>query len=104
VNEFDQNHFVVNTAVEQERTGRFEAGEEVVFSVSFTNVLGPGRYDLSVLLAHRGSGTDIIDRWERQISVVVVGTSTAGGLVDLPHETRLERIGRLAATRAEVPS
>ena len=66
VNEFHQNHFVVNTAVERERTGRFAAGEEVVFSVSFTNVLAPGRYDLSVLLAHRGSGTDIIDRWERR--------------------------------------
>jgi ABC-type uncharacterized transport system ATPase subunit len=92
VNEFHQNHFVVNTSIDQERTGRFEAGEEVVFSVAFTNVLGPGRYDLSTLIAHRGSGTDIIDRWERQVSVVVAATAGAGGLVDLPHEARIERV------------
>jgi ABC-type polysaccharide/polyol phosphate transport system ATPase subunit len=91
VNELQQNHFVVNTAVEQERTGHFEAGDEVVFSVAFDNVLAPGRYDLSMLLAHRGGGTDIIDRWEREVSVVVAATTTAGGLVDLPHEVRLER-------------
>jgi ABC-type polysaccharide/polyol phosphate transport system ATPase subunit len=100
VNEFHQNHFVVNTAVEQERTGHFAAGEEVVFSVSFTNVIAPGRYDLSVLLAHRGSGNDVIDRWERQVSVVVVATATAGGLVDLPHETRLERVSSRPSTEA----
>jgi ABC-type polysaccharide/polyol phosphate transport system ATPase subunit len=91
VNELHLNHFVVNTAVEQERTGRFEAGDEVVFSVAFDNILAPGRYDLSVLLAHRGSGTDIIDRWEREVSVVVAATNASGGLVDLPHEVRLER-------------
>ena len=100
VNEFHQNHFVANTAVEQERTGRFAAGDEVVFSVAFTNVLGAGRYDLSVLLAHRGGGTDIIDRWERQVSVVVAATTTAGGLVDLPHETRLERVDSRTSSEA----
>jgi ABC-type polysaccharide/polyol phosphate transport system ATPase subunit len=105
VNEFHQNHFVVNTALEQERTGRFEAGDEVIFSVAFTNILAPGRYDLSVLLAHRGSGNDVIDRWERQVSAVVVATATAGGLVDLPHETRLERVdSAVPAPAAEVPS
>jgi ABC-type polysaccharide/polyol phosphate transport system ATPase subunit len=94
VNEFHQNHFAVNTATSQERTGRFAAGEEVIFSVAFDNVLAPGRYDLSVLLAHRGSGTDLIDRWEREVSVVVVATTATGALVDLPHETRLDRVER----------
>ncbi|MGZ6707652.1 MAG: ABC transporter ATP-binding protein, partial [Solirubrobacteraceae bacterium] len=100
VNQFHQNHFTVNTAVENERTGRFEAGEEVLFAVDFENVLAPGRYDLSVLIAHRGGGTDIIDRWERQVSVVVAATSTAGGLVDLPHRTRLIRGGVADASPA----
>jgi ABC-type polysaccharide/polyol phosphate transport system ATPase subunit len=91
VNEFNQNHFTVNTAVRNERTGRFRKGEEATFVVTFENVLAPGRYELSVLLAHRGSGTDIIDRWERRVSVVVAASSSAGGLVDLPHEIRIER-------------
>jgi ABC-type polysaccharide/polyol phosphate transport system ATPase subunit len=101
VNEWHQNHFVVNTAVEHERTGRFEAGEEVVFSVAFDNLLAPGRYDLSVLLAHHGSGTDIIDRWERQTSVVVAATTRSGGLVDLPYEVRLQRAQADSATPAQ---
>jgi ABC-type polysaccharide/polyol phosphate transport system ATPase subunit len=100
VNEWRQNHFVVNTATEHERTGHFEAGEEIVFSVAFNNLLAPGRYELSVLLAHRGSGTDIIDRWERQVSVVVAATTRTGGLVDLPHEVRLERAQASDATPA----
>jgi len=102
VNEFHQNHFVVNTAVQSERTGRFRAGEEALVRVSFDNVLGAGRYELSVLLAHRGSGTDIIDRWERQVSVVVAATASAGGLVDLPHEISIERIA--AGARASDPA
>jgi ABC-type polysaccharide/polyol phosphate transport system ATPase subunit len=100
VNELQQNHFVVNTAVEQEHTGCFRAGEEVIFSVAFDNVLAPGRYDLSTLIAHRGGGTDVIDRWEREVSVVVAATASAGGLVDLPHEVRLERLEHSDPTAA----
>src|SRR3954465_4133221 len=57
VNEFHQNPFVANPAVQSERPGRSRAGEEALVRVSFDNVLGAGRYELSVLLAHRGSGT-----------------------------------------------
>jgi ABC-type polysaccharide/polyol phosphate transport system ATPase subunit len=104
VNEWHQNHFVVNTAIDHERTGRFEADDEVVFTVAFDNLLAPGRYDLSVLLAHHGSGTEIIDRCERMASVVVAATTTAGGLVDLPHEVRLERVQAGDATQAQALS
>jgi ABC-type polysaccharide/polyol phosphate transport system ATPase subunit len=91
VNEYDQNHFVASTASQGEHTGRFEAGETVLISLSFANVFAPGRYYLSVKLAHRGSGGDIIDRCERLLSVVVAATQSAGGLVDLPHELTIER-------------
>ena len=33
---------IATTAIENERSGHFEAGEEVVFSFSFDNVLSPG--------------------------------------------------------------
>ncbi len=91
VNEHRQNLFVASTLTEGEATGHFEAGERVTFSVEFLNVFGPGRYHLSMLVSHRGTGDDVIDRWERIASIVVTGTRSAGGLVDLPHETRLER-------------
>ena len=94
VNDQHQNAFVASSVLEHDRTGRFEAGEEVLFSVLFDNRLGPGRYELSFKLARRGSGEDIIDRWERVLSVVVIASRSAGGLVDLPHELTIERRSR----------
>jgi hypothetical protein len=91
VNEHRLNQFVASTRLENERTGRFAAGEEVTWSVAFDNVLGPGRYMLSTALAHRGGGTDLLDRFERIASFVVISTATGGGLVDLPSRISLER-------------
>ncbi|HEY7074263.1 MAG TPA: ABC transporter ATP-binding protein [Solirubrobacteraceae bacterium] len=92
VNASNQNHFVVSTAVENLHTGRFTAGDEAVFAVAFDNVLAPGRYHLSLVVAARGTGEQLLDRWERALSVVVAAAHTAGGLVDLPHEVSVERV------------
>jgi hypothetical protein len=92
VNEHDQNHLVISTAPELEHSGRFTAGEQVELTVSFDNVLAPGRYFVSILIARPGGGQDLLDRWERCFSVVVAGPRAAGGLVDLPRELSLERI------------
>jgi ABC-type polysaccharide/polyol phosphate transport system ATPase subunit len=92
VNEHNQNHFVASTAVDQEHTGSFASGDEALFSVSFDNVLGPGRYHLSFAVAAHGTGAEMLDRWERAFSVVVAAPRTAGGLVDLPYELRIERV------------
>jgi ABC-type polysaccharide/polyol phosphate transport system ATPase subunit len=92
VNEHRHNQFVVRSETDRERTGTFGAGEEALFTVRFDNVFAPGRYFLSLVLAHRGAGSDIIDRWERMSSIIVVGTRAAGGLVDLPHEMEVSRI------------
>ncbi len=101
VNDQRQNHFVAASAIEQERTGRFDAGEDVIFSVAFDNRLGPGRYQLSFQMARRGGGEDIIDRWERVTSVVVVASRAAGGLVDLPYDMTIERVAGERSTVAE---
>ena len=60
-------------AVDNERSGTFSAGEEAVFSFTFDNVLAPGRYSPMFTLAHRGSGLDVIDRFEGAFSFVVTG-------------------------------
>ena len=70
---------IATTAIENERSGHFEAGEEVVFSFSFDNVLSPGRYSPVFQLAHRGSGLDVIDRFEGSYSFVVTGPGALGG-------------------------
>jgi ABC-type polysaccharide/polyol phosphate transport system ATPase subunit len=84
---------VTSTAQDRERSGRFRAGDEVVFSFSFDNVLSPGRYNPLFTVAHRGTGMDIMDRFEGAFSFVVTGVEPMGGVVDLPVETAVDRSG-----------
>jgi len=88
--------FVASSWVQHERSGSFHAGERVLFSFTFDNVLAPGRYSPVVNLAHRGSGLDVIDRYERGFSFVVSSNMTQGGVVDLPVEVGIERVGETA--------
>ncbi len=74
---------VASTASERERSGHFRAGDEVVFSFSFENVLAPGRYSPMFTLAHRGYGLDLMDRFEGAFTFVVTGPEALGGLVDV---------------------
>jgi ABC-type polysaccharide/polyol phosphate transport system ATPase subunit len=83
---------VATTAREHEHTGHFRAGEEAVFSFSFENVFAPGRYNPMFTLAHRGSGLDLMDRFEGASSFVVTGQNALGGVIDLPVAVSAERV------------
>jgi Wzt C-terminal domain len=91
VNPQRQNVFVASSATGPAPSGRFEAGDETVFAVTFENALAPGRYALSTLIAHPGASEAVIDRYENIFTVVVTGARPAGGIVDLPHELTIER-------------
>ena len=91
LNEEHKAVIVANTAIENERSGSFRAGEEVVFSFAFDNVLAPGRYSPMFTIAHRGSGLDLIDRFESAFSFVVTGAEALGGLIDLPVRSGVNR-------------
>jgi ABC-type polysaccharide/polyol phosphate transport system ATPase subunit len=93
VNAQHQNVFVASSAARGEPSGRFDAGDTLDFEVSFENALAPGRYAVSTLLTHPGG--QIADRWESIFTFVVSGAGAAGGLVDLPHDIRLESQGRV---------
>jgi ABC-type polysaccharide/polyol phosphate transport system ATPase subunit len=80
--------FATSTDPVKEGTGRFAAGDEAVFSVTFENMFAPGRVFASPWVS-RGPN-DLIDRRPQFISAVVTGTRSAGGLVDLPHDVALE--------------
>ena len=54
-------------------------------------MLAPGRYSPVFQLAHRGSGLDVIDRFEGSFSFVVTGPRALGGLVDLPVQSAISR-------------
>jgi ABC-type polysaccharide/polyol phosphate transport system ATPase subunit len=80
----------------QAPTGRHEPGDEALFSVSFENVLAPGRIYLSPWMVHEG-GAPIVDRRPRAASAIVTAVHRSGGLVDLPHTMRYERPTRTSA-------
>ena len=87
-------------AHEHERSGNFSAGEEVLFSFTFENVLAPGRYNPLFTLAHRGTGLDLIDRFEGAFSFVVTGPEALGGRRRPPG--RRQRRPRRAASAPQV--
>jgi ABC-type polysaccharide/polyol phosphate transport system ATPase subunit len=89
-NEENVTVLVANTASEIERSGRFAAGEEAVFSVDFENVLGPGRYKVEATLSRLGRGLELIDRSE-DVSLIVQATKARGGAVDVPVRAAIER-------------
>jgi ABC-type polysaccharide/polyol phosphate transport system ATPase subunit len=82
--------------------GRFAAGQEVTYSVTFENLLVPGRYDATPAVARQGSGIAWIDRRERMVSVLVSGPARTDAVVDLPYEVHV-RPAAGSPAREEVP-
>jgi len=93
---------VATTDREHERSGHFDAGEEVLFSFSFENVLAPGRYNPLFTLAHRGTGLDLMDRFEGAFSFVVTGPEAMGGLVDIPVQMSVSKGAPASAQQVKV--
>ncbi|HKP90887.1 MAG TPA: ABC transporter ATP-binding protein [Thermoleophilaceae bacterium] len=91
--------FATSTDWASTQTGSYATGDEAVFSVSFENHFAPGRLLASPWVVRRGS-QDLFDRRPRMTSVVVTGTRTSGGLVDLEHDVALERAGEVLSARA----
>jgi ABC-type polysaccharide/polyol phosphate transport system ATPase subunit len=91
-NEDQKAVLVASTWVQHERSGHFCAGERVLISFSFENVLAPGRYSPVINLSHRGSGLDVMDRYDRAFSFLVTATMAQGGFVDLPTDVAIERV------------
>lgn len=92
--------FAASTQWQESETGHFDAGEEAVFRVRFDNVLAPGRYDATPVVAQRGSGAALMDRRERYCSIVVSGTHSSGALLELPYEAVVERTGAQAKVQS----
>jgi hypothetical protein len=82
---------VATSSKGDEHSGSFRAGEEILCSFAFENVLAPGRYNPLFTIAHRGTGMDLMDRIEGAFSFVVTGPEALGGAVDLPVDVALSR-------------
>ena len=84
---------VVATTADLEDTVSFKAGERAVFAFSFHNMLAPGRYYTILTITRRGEGIDVIDRYTGGLSFVVTGLAASGGMVEIPVETEVSRLG-----------
>jgi ABC-type polysaccharide/polyol phosphate transport system ATPase subunit len=84
---------VVATTEDLEDTVPFKAGERTVFAFSFHNMLAPGRYYTILTITRRGEGVDVIDRYTGGLSFVVTGLAASGGMVEIPVETEVSRLG-----------
>jgi ABC-2 type transport system ATP-binding protein len=100
-NEARQPLLATSTHWAEQRTGVFRPRDEAVFSARFEMAFAPGRIFASPWVSH-GDGARIMDRRPQLAAVVVTGDHVSGGLVDLPHDVRLELPGRVLAgsTRA----
>jgi ABC-2 type transport system ATP-binding protein len=65
-------------------TRAHSAGEECLFSVSFTMLFRPGRIWATPWLVE-GESNDVLDRRPRMCSAVVSAVHDSGGVVNLPH-------------------
>jgi ABC-type glutathione transport system ATPase component len=72
-------------------SGRFGAGDEVVFRIVFHNVFAADRYLATPAVAQSGSGLQWLDRRERFASIVVTSTRETDAVTDLDYEVVLER-------------
>jgi len=85
----DEQHrrvLVVTTEWDDRTTGWYAPGELVNVAVSFDNWFAPGRYFLTPHVAYPGAGGRLMAVRESVTSVVVTGSRTGGGIVDVPHE------------------
>jgi len=101
----DQKRSIVvgTSLLTREHSGRFTAGEQVIFSFSFDNVLAPGRYSAVVEVFRRGPSLYRIGRFESDsFSFVVTGARPLGGAVDIPVEVEIEHLKSFGSERISV--
>ncbi|HEY4450076.1 MAG TPA: ABC transporter ATP-binding protein [Solirubrobacteraceae bacterium] len=92
---------VATSQRENERSGRFSAGAQALFSFAMDNVFAPGRYSPLFTLAHRGTGLDLMDRFDGAFTFVVTGIEAMGGVIDIPVEVAIERQPLSATERVQ---
>ena len=83
--------FAAHSERAQRRSGRFSAGEEVEYRISFENIFSPDRYFASPAVARRGQGVDWIDLREDFATVLVTSPLATDAAVEVPDDVALTR-------------
>jgi ABC-type polysaccharide/polyol phosphate transport system ATPase subunit len=104
----DEQHrrvFGVSTQHDDLHAGAFDAGEEVAVALSFHNWLTPGRYFATAYVAHPGGAARrAMAHQEEAASVLVIGSGSGDGVVDIPHDFHIVRAEARTETAEVTPS
>lgn len=84
--------FIANTHWKQVRLGRLSAGDEVIISFSFENMLGAGSYSTTVGVANQDY-SDMLLVARDPFEFVVEADKVTHGVVDLPHSVAVSHAG-----------
>ncbi len=77
----------------EEPLGAFSPGETVDVALSFDNWFAPGRYGVTGRVVQAGTAHRVIAEQTDAVSLLVTGSRTGGGVVDVPHAFSLYRAG-----------
>jgi energy-coupling factor transporter ATP-binding protein EcfA2 len=91
-NDVGSTIFATTTDLSHGPTGHFAAGETVIVRMEFQNLLVPSPYRLTPSIARAGLGADAIDLRADMAEVIVHGGHFTGGVVNVPHDFRIERL------------
>jgi ABC-type polysaccharide/polyol phosphate transport system ATPase subunit len=89
-NERGDNAFVSNTLWDSVETGTFEPGDEAVYTLRFPAHLSDGRHSISPAVAYQ-DGHPWADWREDLVDLVIRAEQYTTGVVDLPHDSDVER-------------
>lgn len=102
-NDQGQMAFVSNTMWDGIETETFDHGDEAVYTLRFPTWLSDGRHTITSAVAYRDA-----QRWadwrEDLVDFIVRAERYTGGVVDFPHESRVERSASHQATHATAPA
>jgi hypothetical protein len=99
LNEKQDAVFAASSMIDQPDSGSYEPGDVAEVVLDLENAFAPGRYSVSVSVAHKGTGTEVIDRAHKLTSFLVASPRAAGGLVDLPHDLHVAPVSAPARER-----
>jgi energy-coupling factor transporter ATP-binding protein EcfA2 len=99
LNEKQDAVFAASSMIDQPDSGSYEPGDVAEVVLDVENAFAPGRYSVSVSVAHKGTGTEVIDRAHKLTSFLVASPRAAGGLVDLPHDLQVAPVSEPARER-----
>jgi ABC-type polysaccharide/polyol phosphate transport system ATPase subunit len=89
-NERDLDVFVTNTLFDGIETGKYAAGDEILYRIAFEMNFADGRYTVSPAIAYQDAQR-FADWREDLLTVRVRAERYTSGIVDVPHEVTIER-------------